>query len=119
MGFYLNKNIRTVRMGKTSRTTRAKKKDFNKVKLKAGKKRPAPNNETRTNFKAQSVFVSNIVGTSQSDTKDDATAVGGKKIDPSCLVECISKISNNSATQRYHALMRIKDVVKNVEVTSK
>ena len=71
VNFFLRvfQNIRTVRMGKTSRTTRAKKKDFNKVKLKAGKKRPAPNNETRTNFKAQSVFVSNIVGTSQVCTR--------------------------------------------------
>ena len=44
-------------MGKTSRKTKAKKGDFNKVKLKAGKKKPLADNITRTNFKSQQVFV--------------------------------------------------------------
>lgn len=42
-------------MGKSSRKKKQKKSDFQKVKLKIGKKKPMPDNFTRTAFKSQSI----------------------------------------------------------------
>ena len=44
-------------MGKTSRLKKAQKKDFNKVKLKVGKKKPLANNVTKTDFKSQAILM--------------------------------------------------------------
>lgn len=44
-------------MGKSSRKNKEKKKDFQKVKLKVGKKKPMPDNFTNTAFKSQSVLM--------------------------------------------------------------
>ena len=44
-------------MGKTSRAKKAQRKDFNKVKLKVGKKKPLANNVTKTDFKSQAILM--------------------------------------------------------------
>lgn len=44
-------------MGKKSRKARAKTKDFQKTKLKVGKKKPLPNNVTEVAFKSRSIYV--------------------------------------------------------------
>lgn len=44
-------------MGKKSRKTKAKASDFQKTKLKVGKKRPLPSNVTEVAFKSQAIYV--------------------------------------------------------------
>lgn len=44
-------------MAKKSRKAKAKKSDFQKVKLKVGKKKPRASNATETAFKSQSIYI--------------------------------------------------------------
>ena len=44
-------------MGKSSRKNKEKKSDFQRVKLKVGKKKPMPDNFTSTAFKSQSILL--------------------------------------------------------------
>ena len=44
-------------MGKSARAKKAKKADFQKVKIKVGKKLKKAQNETRTDFKAQKIIL--------------------------------------------------------------
>ena len=53
-------------MGKTSRRTKAKNKDFQKVKLKVGKKLPKGLNETSTAFKTGAIQIRDQLRTSTS-----------------------------------------------------
>jgi pre-rRNA-processing protein IPI1 len=44
-------------MGKTSESIKGKKKDFQKIKFKVGKKLNKNTNDTRTNFKAKTLII--------------------------------------------------------------
>lgn len=92
-------------MGKTSRKTKAKKGDFNKVKLKAGKKKPLADNITRTNFKSQQVFV-----TTQFRADHNQTGALTNKLSLS-IDELISKTKHHAPTHRYNAIKQLRDYV--------
>uniref|UniRef100_H2ZP16 Pre-rRNA-processing protein Ipi1 N-terminal domain-containing protein n=1 Tax=Ciona savignyi TaxID=51511 RepID=H2ZP16_CIOSA len=94
-------------MGKTSRRTKAKKKDFNKVKLKVGKKKPAAENSTSTAFKSQSVYIPEQL---QSQENIPAELLTHRK---QSVDDLLSHLNHFSPTFRCQALNGLKEILSN------
>ncbi|CAK8681841.1 unnamed protein product [Clavelina lepadiformis] len=90
-------------MGKTSRKTRAKKKDFNKVKLKVGKKKPQASNFTETSFKSRSIYIPDQLKT---ENQDEVVSRGKQNLDV-----LLSHLNHSSPKFRYRALCGIKEIL--------
>ncbi|XP_078482995.1 testis-expressed protein 10 homolog [Ciona intestinalis] len=94
-------------MGKTSRKTKAKKKDFNKVKLKVGKKKPAAENATDTAFKSQSIYIPDQLK-SQENISVELLTHRKQSVE-----DLLSHLNHFSPTFRYQALNGLKEIFSN------
>nr|XP_039255573.1 testis-expressed protein 10 homolog [Styela clava] len=72
-------------MGKKSRRAKAKKSDFQKVKLKVGKKRPLPSNVTEVAFKSQSIYIPDQMKNVKLEEEEIEEEIVGKKNIPELL----------------------------------
>ncbi|PIK62541.1 putative testis-expressed sequence 10 protein-like [Apostichopus japonicus] len=90
-------------MGKSSRKNKEKKKDFQKVKLKVGKKKPMPDNFTNTAFKSQSVLMKE-----QFKVVDGAIPQTKKK---QTIEDLLCTINHYNAKVRTSTLMGLKELL--------
>nr|CAB3266904.1 testis-expressed sequence 10 protein-like [Phallusia mammillata] len=89
-------------MGKTSKKTKAKKKDFNKVKLKVGKRKPKADNVTNVTFKSQSIYIPEQLKQAQGEILTHRRK---------SLSDLLTEINHPSPTVRLQALRGIKEIL--------
>ncbi|KAJ8024870.1 Testis-expressed protein 10-like [Holothuria leucospilota] len=90
-------------MGKSSRKKKQKKSDFQKVKLKIGKKKPMPDNFTRTAFKSQSIQLKEQLQTSASSVPQTQRKQN--------INDLICHINHYNAKVRQSSLIGLKELL--------